>query len=82
MHCDFGVVKTVKAHEIGIASSVFILLALIGNTLGVVVCTALYEYFSSGTSGHLPGVHAAMYATVIALILSWVVIYELMSKKL
>lgn len=77
-----GVVKTVSADEINIASSVFILFALIGNTLGVVICTALYEYFSSGNHSHITGVHAAMYATVIALVLSWLSLYKLMDKKL
>lgn len=77
-----GVVKTVPADEISIASSVFILFALIGNTFGAVTSTGLYEFFSAMTENHLPGIHAGLYATIIALAFSWWAIYKKMAKNL
>jgi predicted PurR-regulated permease PerM len=38
-----GMVKTIKAEESGIASSIFLLFALLGNTFGVVISTIIYE---------------------------------------
>ena len=38
-----GMVKTIKASESGIASSVFLLFALLGNICGVVISTLIYE---------------------------------------
>ncbi len=41
-----GVVKTVEAEHVGIASSLFLVCALIGNALGVTLTTINYQFFS------------------------------------
>jgi MFS family permease len=43
-----GIVKTVDESNIGIASSIFLMITLLGNAIGVAAATIIYEYFSLG----------------------------------
>lgn len=43
-----GIVKTVDENNIGIASSIFLMITLLGNAIGVATATIIYEYYSLG----------------------------------
>lgn len=43
-----GIVKTVDENNIGVASSIFLMITLLGNAIGVATATIIYEYFSLG----------------------------------
>lgn len=43
-----GIVKTVDENNIGIASSIFLMITLLGNAIGVAAATIIYEFFSLG----------------------------------
>jgi EmrB/QacA subfamily drug resistance transporter len=60
-----GMMSTVKEQEIGIASSVFVMLALVGNALGVVITTLIILSQGINTAFNLTAIISLLGAAVI-----------------
>jgi len=60
-----GMMSTVKEQEIGIASSVFVMVALVGNALGVVISTLMITTYGMSVSFNLTGIISLVGAGLI-----------------
>ncbi len=68
-----GMMSTVKQEDIGIASSVFVMCALVGNALGVVIATLIILSYN---------VTAAFYLTTIMSVVGAILMIRLMRLKI
>ena len=67
-----GIVKTVSAEQIGIASSVFLMITLLGNAVGVAMSTSLYL---------VQGMSSAMLVNALLCLIASLFCYRTMDSK-